>query len=580
MDIEALIEIATKWSQTDPDPHTRNETKSLIEQRDEHGLREQFGARLEFGTAGIRGALGAGPNRMNRALVQRVCAGLGQYLSEEFTGPISVVIGYDGRRGSREFALDTACVLGEIGITSYLADEVIPTPRLAHATTYLGAQAGVMVTASHNPPSDNGYKVYWDNGAQIIPPHDAGISRAIDAVDPLEITVGDEARLRLRGLIKPHPPEVERDYIQRVLALRIHTGATLPAVYTAMHGVGYASLARVLAAAGHEQVTAVPEQRDPDGTFPTVSFPNPEEPGALDLAYRTADEIGANLIIANDPDADRLAVALREADGSWRQLTGNQIGALLANDLLANGPQEPKRVVATTIVSSTLLAQLAAHYGVEYAETLTGFKWIANKALELEATGHRFVMGYEEALGYSIGPVVRDKDGISAALLLLDLAAHCAQKGRTLVDELVRIYRTHGYYGSLQHGIKMEGTEGKVQIAAIMSQLRSNPPREIGNRPITAITDVGTGVRLDLETGESRAVALPPSNVLCFDLADGSRVLARPSGTEPKIKFYFEVRIPMGEREALTSAEARADAQLQVLKSSLLEHIGLSEAIR
>ena len=497
-------------------------------------------------------------------------------MSKQFSGEKSVVIGFDGRRGSREFALDTACILGAMGIRCYLADEVVPTPRLAHATVFLGAQAGVMVTASHNPPSDNGYKVYWVNGAQIIPPHDNGISKAIDALDPNEISVGDENELRAQGLLRPHPPEVEKDYIKRVLDLRIRSGSSLPAVYSAMHGVGYASLNRVLQAAGHTQVTAVPEQRDPDGAFPTVQFPNPEEPGALDLSYRTADQVGAALIIANDPDADRLAVALREPSGGWRQLTGNQIGTLLANDLLANGAQGDNRVVATTIVSSTLLSALAAHFGAGYAETLTGFKWIANKALELEATGHRFVMGYEEALGYSIGPVVRDKDGISAALILLDLAAHCANEGRNLVDELLQIYRQHGYYGSHQHAIKMAGSQGKEHINQIMTALREQAPDTIGGRKVTAISDIASGIRLEVATGVTEVIPLPPSNVLCFDLEDGSRVLARPSGTEPKIKFYFEVRLPMEEQESLRAVEARADIELQHLTTSLLSGIGLA----
>jgi phosphomannomutase len=576
MTIDELIQIAQDWSLTDPDPETRAETNSLIDSRDAHRLQEQFGARLEFGTAGIRGALGAGPNRMNRALVQRVCAGLGHYMSAQFSGDKAVVIGFDGRRGSKEFALDTACILGAMGIRCYLADEVLPTPRLAHATVFLGAQAGVMVTASHNPPSDNGYKVYWQNGAQIIPPHDKGISDAIDALDPRAIQVGDEAELRARGLIAAHPESVEQDYIQQVLGLRIRGGSSLPAVYSAMHGVGYASLNRVLTAAGHDQVTAVAEQRDPDGAFPTVQFPNPEEPGALDLSFRTADEVGADLIIANDPDADRLAVALREANGAWRKLTGNQIGTLLAHDLLANGEPGDNRVVATTIVSSTLLSALATHFGARYAETLTGFKWIANKALELEAEGYRFVMGYEEALGYSIGPVVRDKDGISAALLLLDLAAHCTSEGRDLIDELVRIYRQHGYYGSHQHAITMAGSEGKEQINQLMSTLRQQPPTEISGRKVTAISDIATGVRLEVSSGQTQAIPLPASNVLCFDLDDGSRVLARPSGTEPKIKFYFEVRLPMAATETLGAVEARADAELQALTASLLNSVGLA----
>ncbi|MCB9693160.1 MAG: phospho-sugar mutase [Alphaproteobacteria bacterium] len=566
-DLRALAEA---WMATDPDPDTRAATAAMLD--DPEALERCFGARLQFGTAGLRGALGPGPNRMNRALVRRVSAGLAAYVGAQAPGG-RVVIGFDGRNGSREFAEDTARVLGEAGLDVMLFDEVCPTPVLAHAVVFVGAAAGVMVTASHNPPEDNGYKVYWSNGAQIVAPHDAGISAAIDAVDT-PMGVPELADLRAAGIVREVPPEAHADYLARVKALRVHPDAPtgLRIVYTAMHGVGTATVREVMEDVGYT-LTLVAAQAEPDGDFPTVRFPNPEEPGALDLAKALAAEVDADIVVANDPDADRLAVVVPTADG-WRQLSGNEVGCLLAEDLLANGPTDRERLVATTIVSSTLLSRIAAAHGAVYAETLTGFKWIANAAIPFDADGGRFVMGYEEALGYSVGDVVRDKDGVSAVLLFCDLAAHLKQRGETVLDALEALYRQHGVHAARQVSLKGPGAEGARRIQALMARLRDKELATLAGRDVVTRTDVLTGTRIDLQTGDLQRVDLPKSNVLAWTLDDGSRVLARPSGTEPKIKFYYEAVVRMADGERLDAAEARAQARVDQLVAAFEQYAG------
>jgi len=523
---------AQAWVDSDPDPITRNSGQALIDAGDDAALADHFGTRLSFGTAGMRGAMGPGPNRMNRAMVRRVASALGHYLLEQDpkAQEHGVVIGFDGRHGSREYAHDSTGILLGLGFKVYAFDEVCATPQLAHAIPFLGAAAGIMVTASHNPRQDNGYKVYWRNGAQIIPPHDRGISAELDQVQgcPAPASAAPSAI----------PDTVWADYLSRVLALRVRPSTGIRAVYTAMHGVGWAPLEAILEASGHTDVHPVPAQRDPDGDFPTVSFPNPEEDGALDLAIEEAQRVGADIIVANDPDADRLAVALQDRDGRWTRLTGNEVGALLADELLAHGPHHPRRLVATTIVSSILLKRIAQSHGALCAETLTGFKWLANLALAHDGP---FVIGFEEALGYSIGEVVRDKDGLSATLLFLDLASNLKSRGQTIWNALDRLDRKYGAHRSEQVAIKLSGPAGAAAIAAAMDDLRTNPPTEIAGSSVVYLRDLRSRIGMDCKTGESAEVMLPPSNVMEFTLADGSRVLARPSGTEPKIKLYVEV---------------------------------------
>ncbi len=402
-----------------------------------------------------------------------------------------------------------------------------------------------MVTASHNPPQDNGYKVYWENGAQIVSPIDAGISAAIDAVEGVP-EVPDAA-------VEPVPDSVLEAYLSEVDAVRVYDGRTnLRVVYTAMHGVGRKLVELVLRRHGYTDLHVVPEQADPDPDFSTVAFPNPEEAGALDLALALAKKVEADIVIANDPDADRLAVAIPDGEGGFRALTGNQVGVLLADELLRHGANRQEPLVATTVVSSTMLRALAARHGVRYAETLTGFKWLANLSVEHAARGGEFVMGYEEALGYSVGPVVRDKDGVSAALVFCDLAARCKAAGSDVAERLAQLYEAYGLYASLQRSLVLPGEEGKARIRASMARLRGQPPAEVLGMAVT-------GGRDYLAPGSD----LPPTDLLAFDLADGTRILARPSGTEPKLKLYFEVRADIeGDLEA---TQAACDARLEAL---------------
>lgn len=580
--LAALSRRAMNWAAADPDPETRAEAVAAAELGSLRALTEAFGARLEFGTAGIRGRMGAGPGCMNRVVVRRVTLGFARYLlarrdAAEIDGD-TVVVAFDGRRNSRIFAEEAAAILADSGLVVRLFDEPVPTPVLSHAVVGHGAIGGVMVTASHNPPADNGYKVYWANGAQIIPPHDHGISAEIDRIGEVTPALPDLAGLRLEGRVLSPEDAVMADYFAKVLALRVHTGHSIRAVYTAMHGVGYATLKAVLKRCGDHELVPVVEQVEPDGAFPTVAFPNPEEAGALDLAIACAQRSGAEVIIAHDPDADRLAVAVPDGTG-WRQLSGNEVGLLLAHDLLAHGSpgvSMAKKLVATTIVSTTLLQRLAALRGAAYAETLTGFKWIANAAIDWKAEqdGH-FVMGFEEALGYSVGEVVRDKDGISAGLVLLDLAAWCRSRGSSLAAHLDEIYAELGYAAVVQHSVKLPGADGRARIDGAMATLRSDPPRTLGGRAVLRVRDLQTGQATDLATGDRAPLRFPRSNVLVFDLDGGARVVARPSGTEPKLKFYMEVQSAVGA-DGLADARRRADAGTGPLLQDILGAAGLS----
>ena len=555
-----LFTRAERWLADDPDPITHDELRALVDRRDEAALADRFGARLEFGTAGLRGVLGAGPNRMNRAVVIRTTAGLCAYLLANVPGAAErgVVVGYDGRHMSRRFALDVAAVLAAAGFTAHAFEDVAPTPLTAYAVKHLGAAAGVMVTASHNPPEYNGYKVYWGNGAQIIPPQDEGIAAAIDAVPSVASVARDEHSPR----IKPVPAEVTEAYVAAVRALspapERHTPLTM--VYTALHGVGSPLATLVLARWG--AVHPVPEQAEPDGRFPTVAFPNPEEKGALDLATALAKRVGADVILANDPDADRLAVAVPRGDG-WAQLSGNDVGVLLGHHLLTEGDPSGDRLVAMSIVSSPLLGVVARKLGVRCEETLTGFKWIANRAMEVErATGARFVFGYEEALGYSVGPLVRDKDGVSAAYVAAGLAAALKTRGETLASRLEAIHREYGFFASGQRSVTARGADGMAAIAATMRAFREKPLASLGGLPVVATRDYQTGLRTEAG-GASTPIGLPPSNVIAYELEGGSRVMLRPSGTEPKIKFYFDVREEIAPGEGYAEGAARAQRRLQ-----------------
>ena len=554
MTLDDLSAAARAWRDDDPDPETRAEVERLLEGDgsgpDLDGLRDRFGATLAFGTAGLRGEMGAGPNRMNRATVMRATAGLARYLADTGHAGEPVIVGFDARHRSATFAADATAVLTAAGFPVQLTDRPVPTPVLAFGVRHLGACAGVQITASHNPPRDNGYKVYLGDGAQIVPPADAEIAARIDAVGRL-------ASVGRAPAADPRVTRVGTDLVDAYVAGAVGTvprrstpdGPPVGVVYTPMHGVGRDVLLAVFARAGFPAPALVPEQSDPDPDFPTVAFPNPEEPGALDLALALAVERGADVVIANDPDADRLAVAVpTSTGGEWRALTGDEIGILLADWLLDAG-HGSDRLVATSVVSSSMLGRLAEARGVAFAETLTGFKWIARAALDRPEL--RFVYGYEEALGSSVGTLVRDKDGITAALAFVDLVAAEKAQGRSVLDRLDDLARELGVHATGQRSIPFEGLDGMARMQAAVDALADAPPTTLLGVPITEVEDLRRGGRL------------PPTEGIVLR-AEAMRLVVRPSGTEPKLKCYAEAVVPVPGERGEDLAPARADGAARV----------------
>lgn len=574
--MSGYVDAARAWLAQDPDAVTRDELTALLTRVEEgdstaaDDLADRFSTRLAFGTAGLRGALGAGPNRMNRVLVAQAAAGFAAYLLERSHGETpTVVVGYDGRRNSDVFARDSVEIFAGAGLNAVLLPRTLPTPVLAFAVRHLGADAGVMVTASHNPPDDNGYKVYLggaDDGAQIVSPADAEIAAHIQRIaDAGDVTVLP----RSVGYANAAESLVEAYVAATAAVAPAPAGAEgLRWVYTAMHGVGWETVSRVLSEAGYPAPTLVEAQIEPDGRFPTVAFPNPEEPGAMDLAFETARASDAELVIANDPDADRLAVALPDADaeGGWRRLTGNEIGLLLgwraaraaaaARDTAAGGGEAVPDAtagggtagpdagapasLACSLVSSPGLQAVAEHYGLAFHATLTGFKWISR------APG--IVFGFEEALGYLVNPgTVRDKDGISAAVAMLGMVAEARGQGRTVADLLQEFRDTFGAFASDQISIRVSDVS---EIAGMMASLRANPPAAVGGVAVARIDDLLTGVD-----------GLPPGDVLRLWLDDGSRLIVRPSGTEPKLKLYLDVRGASAKKARRRLEAVRAGAE-------------------
>ena len=539
-----LLGVARAWVEDDPDERTRHELEEVLA-RVEAGdpgavadLLDRFSGMLEFGTAGLRGRLGAGPNRMNRAVVIRAAAGLTAYLKERLESPC-VVVGYDARHDSDVFARDTCAVVTGMGGRAFLFPRQVPTPVLAYAIRRLGADAGVMVTASHNPPEDNGYKVYLGDGSQIVSPVDAEIARHIARVDAVAAIPRAEA-----GWSAVEESVID-DYLTRAVGvLDPDSPRELSVVHTALHGVGTEMVQRAFAAAGFTELLPVASQAEPDPGFPTVPFPNPEEPGAMDAAIGLAEQTGPDLVIANDPDADRCAVAV-PGPGGWRMLRGDEVGALLGAHLMARGV-ETGAVLANSIVSSRLLAAMARNVGLAHVETLTGFKWISR------VEGLRY--GYEEALGYCVDPDgVRDKDGITAALLIAEQAATLRTHGRTLSDVLDDLARTYGVYLTDAFSVRVEDLS---LIERVMSRLREDPATDIGGITVERLDDLARG-----DGG------LPPTDGLRYLLADRTRVIVRPSGTEPKVKIYCEVIEPV--TDDLASARSRAGARMSAVRATM-----------
>lgn len=590
-DFADVLRQASRWAEEDPDPKTRAEIEGLLASPTPEAtdLADRFAGALEFGTAGLRGVIGAGPNRMNRAVVLRTTWGLARHLREVFGQDgekRGVAIGFDGRRMSRELAEDTACALAAQGIKAHLFDDLVPTPLLAFAVKRLECAAGVMITASHNPPEYNGYKAYWSNGAQIIPPIDVGIAAAIAGAPPArEVPRLSIEEARAQGSVVMLGAELEREYLAQVSKLGPRpTGGdrSLSIVYTPMHGVGDKLARLAFDDARFTNVVSVPEQQKPDGAFPTVEFPNPEEEGAMDLAFALGRARSADLIIANDPDADRLAIALPSATSAtgFVQLTGNQVGVLLGHYMLTGGladetkaarpPGSGDPLVIASIVSSPMLGVVARSLGARYDEVLTGFKWIANRALTRKAAANeRFVFGYEEALGYTIGELVRDKDGISAAIVFAEMTAVLREKKTSVLDHLESLYRRYGLFVSSQVNVTRKGAEGVAELRAIMQRLRESPPRTIGTHDVKVVHDYLLQVSTSTD-GTRTPLDLPKSNVLAFELASGSRVVARPSGTEPKAKFYFDVREPIREGEPFADVEERAARVMKELSDAFV----------
>ncbi|MET9817916.1 phospho-sugar mutase [Streptomyces sp. NPDC006355] len=541
---DELIAQAQAWLTEDPDPDTRTELARLIDAEDHAELAARFSGTLQFGTAGLRGELGAGPMRMNRSVVIRAAAGLAAYLRKQGHDNGLVVIGYDARHKSHDFALDTAAVMTGAGLRAAVLPRPLPTPVLAFAIRHLGAVAGVEVTASHNPPRDNGYKVYLGDGSQIVPPADADIAAEIAAVPSLTTV-----RRPTEGWDTLDDSVLDAYLARTDAVLAKDTPRTARTVYTAMHGVGKDVLLAAFARAGFPEPALVTEQADPDPEFPTVAFPNPEEPGAMDLAFAKARETAPDLIIANDPDADRCAVAVQDG-ADWRMLRGDEVGALLAAHLVRRGATG---TFAESIVSSSLLGRIAEKAGLRHVETLTGFKWIAR------AEGLRY--GYEEALGYCVDPEgVRDKDGITAALLVTELASQLKEEGRTLLDLLDDLAVEHGLHATDQLSVRVQDLS---LIAAAMTRLREQPPTELAGLPITRTDDLTQGT-----------ADLPPTDGLRYTL-DGARVIVRPSGTEPKLKCYLEVVIPVASHTDLPEARAQATALLESIKRDLSTAAGI-----
>ncbi|NYG07591.1 phosphomannomutase [Phycicoccus badiiscoriae] len=544
--VQELIDAAQAWVDDDPDHETRVELGEVLarakkgKKRAVEDLADRFAGMLEFGTAGLRGALGAGPNRMNRSVVIRAAAGLTAYVKTLTPEPF-VVVGYDARKNSDVFARDTAAVVVGAGGRAAILPKPLPTPVLAYAIRFLGADAGVMVTASHNPPEDNGYKVYLGDGSQIVPPSDSGIAAQI-----ARVTAVADVPLATDGW-ETLGDDVLAAYLEDVVTVvAADTPRDVTVVHTALHGVGSETVAKAFVRAGYAAPIPVASQAEPDPMFPTVHFPNPEEPGAMDAALELAEQTGPDVVIANDPDADRCAVAV-PGPGGWRMLRGDEVGVLLGAHILAGGV-DGDAVFANSIVSSRLLAAMARTAGVRHEETLTGFKWISR------VEGLRY--GYEEALGYCVDPRhVRDKDGVSAALVVAEMTATLKSQGRSLTDLLDDLAVEHGVHATDALAVRVADLS---LIGTVMARLRDDPPQEVAGIAVSRVDDLAVG-----------SEALPPTDGLRYYLEDDSRIIVRPSGTEPKLKVYLEVVEPVAGADALRESRATASTRLAELKAAM-----------
>ena len=535
------------------DEATKEELKSIAE--DENEIKERFYMDLEFGTAGLRGIIGAGTNRMNIYVVRRATQGLANYIAKVDKKSQGVAIAYDSRHMSPEFAQEAALCLAANGIKAYIFETLRPTPELSFAVRHLGCVAGINVTASHNPPEYNGYKVYWEDGAQITPPHDSGIMGEVKAIsDWNTVKTMDKAEAEKAGLFEVIGKEVDDAYMAELKKQVIHMdaiqaeGKNLKIVYTPLHGTGNIPARRILKELGFENVYVVKEQELPDGDFPTVSYPNPEAAEAFELGLKLAKEVDADLVLATDPDADRLGVRVKDKNGEYHDLTGNMSGCLLANYEISqrkavNGSLPEDGALIKTIVTTNLADAIAKGYGVKLIEVLTGFKFIGQQILGFEKSGQgSYLFGFEESYGCLIGTYARDKDAIVATMALCEAAAYYKTQGKTLWDAMIEMYEQFGYYKDDIKAVTMKGIEGLQKIQDIMNSLRQNPPAEFAGHKVVAVRDYKADTIKNLETGEVTPTGLPNSNVLYYELTNDAWVCVRPSGTEPKVKFYYGVK--------------------------------------
>lgn len=581
----AIQERLEQWSDEPFDEETRKEVRALVEAGDEKELYDRFYTDLEFGTGGLRGIMGAGLNRMNRYTVARATQGLANYIKKhagDGTASRAVAIAHDSRLRSEEFSRTAAAVLAGNGIRVYLFPELRPTPLLSFAVRYFGATAGIVVTASHNPKEYNGYKVYWDDGGQIVPPHDKGIIAEVRALEGLEaVEWGDFDAGVADGTIRLLDNEVDEAYYEAILPLSVQpdlcrrVGRDMRIVYTPLHGTGVTMVPEALERWGFQNVIVCPSQKQPDGTFPTTKSPNPEEAAALEEAIATAREHEADLVLATDPDADRVGIAVRRGE-NYELINGNQIATMLVEYVLSKrkeaGVLPDNAAVVKTIVTTEWIAAVAEEYGVRLDDTLTGFKYIGEKIRQFEESGEaKFQCGGEESYGYLVGTHARDKDAVVSACFIAEIAADSAAAGQSLLDRLEALSARYGLFRTSLESVKMAGSEGKRKIADLMAAFRKTPPEDLGGRPVVEMRDYLDDRIVDARTGEKTGTTdLPASNVLMFRADDGAQIVARPSGTEPKIKFYFSVcdrqDLPIGKddlparRQAL---EARHDAVRQ-----------------
>ena len=560
-------EIYNQWLENPYfDEATKEELKSIKD--DENEIKERFYMDLEFGTAGLRGIIGAGTNRMNIYVVRRATQGLANYIAKVDKKSQGVAIAYDSRHMSPEFAQEAALCLAANGIKAYIFETLRPTPELSFAVRHLGCVAGINVTASHNPPDYNGYKVYWEDGAQITPPHDSGIMGEVKAIsDWNTVKTMDKEDAVKAGLFEVIGQAVDDAYMAELKKQIIHMdaiqaeGRNLKIVYTPLHGTGNIPARRILKELGFENVYVVPEQELPNGDFPTVSYPNPEAAEAFELGLKLAKEVDADIVLATDPDADRLGVRVKDKNGEYHDLTGNMSGCLLANYELSqrkavNGSLPEDGALVKTIVTTNLADAIAKGYNVNLIEVLTGFKYIGQQILGFENSGKgTYLFGFEESYGCLIGTYARDKDAIVATMALCEAAAYYKTQGKTLWDAMIDMYEEFGYYKDAIQAVTMKGIEGLQKIQEIMTTLRQNPPAEFAGHKVTAVRDYKLDEITDLATGEKKPTGLPNSNVLYYELTDDAWVCVRPSGTEPKVKFYYGVK-----GSSLADADEKSDA--------------------